>query len=222
MLAGVRTAVLAAFFGAYSGSYGLERSCREANGRVQAAEASDAALACQALADAERFLQAQGLDVKAKVEVDVVESLTDLVGVPAAGAYIEEEGRVYVLSYAAFRRRGTWLTLPIDPAVYRSLLVHEAAHAISARNFSVARPSTEAREYIAYAAMFATMPPEQRQRVLAGFPSEGVQDDMEINSVTYFFDHARFGVLAYRHFSKPEHGARYLKAILAGEALVRE
>lgn len=210
------------FFSVNNGTYGLERNCPEANGRVRAAEASDAALACKALGDAESFLEAQGFDVRATVEVDVIESLTEHVGVPAAGAYIEGERRVFVLSYAAFRKSGTWLKLPIDPAVYRSLLVHEAAHAISARNFRVARPSTEAREYIAYVAMFATMSPQHRERILERFPGEGVEGDMEINAVTYFFDHTRFGVLAYRHFAKPEHGARYLKAILAGETLVFE
>lgn len=188
--------------------------------RVWSRYESDVAVACAGAADAASFLSAQGLDTSKPVGLELVDALPGHASASAVGCYLDAERRAFVLTYAAFRKRKTWFGLPIDPALYRSLVAHEVAHAIAAASFRVEHPTIQAKEYIAYVTMFSKMIPAQRERVLAKFPGEGFKGDWQMTTTIYLLDPLRFGAQAYRHFLKPEHGSRYLHDILAGDALV--
>lgn len=182
--------------------------------------ALDARLACQGADDAIAFLRAQGLDVSHAVAVDLVHRMPEAADASSAGHYLESEGRALVMGFREFASFGTWFGLPIDQALYRSLVAHEVAHALAARNFCVDRPSIQAKEYIAYVTMLATMPTDLRERILANYPNHGYDDEVQMSSTIYMFDPMRFGVQAYRHFLRPGNGRDFLRAILRGDALV--
>lgn len=194
--------------------------CGVLNVSVRSPHPLDAKIACQGARDAIGFLAAQGFDVSGDVTIEVVQKLPDVAGDSAAGCYVESEQRVLVLTLSEFRKFKTWFGIPIDTALYRSLVSHEVAHIVAACNFRVARPSIQAKEYIAYVTTFATMTPERRNRVLSQFPGEGFEGDWQMSLTIYLIDPMRFGAEAYRHFLKPGNGRDYLHAILAGKVMV--
>jgi hypothetical protein len=193
--------------------------CERQNAVVRAADARDARTACEAVADAAGFLGRQGLDISEPIEVQVVDKLPAAARPEAQGCYVHRERRVYVRALRVFRKQDSFLGLPIDRTVYRSLIAHEVGHAIGACNFSVPAPTLPAQEYIAYVTMFATMPEPLRRRVLQRLPGEGFKTEAEINVTVYAMNPDLFGAQAYRHFVRPENGPAFLRQVLSGRAL---
>ena len=124
-------------------------------------------------ADAVTFLGGHGLKTSEPIHVRVIDELPRAARPQAQGCYLHRERSVYVRTFRAFRRSGNFLHLPADRVLYRSVITHEVGHAIAACNFSVAPPTLQAQEYIAYVTMFATMPEKHRQRVLQQIPGAG-------------------------------------------------
>jgi hypothetical protein len=199
-----------------------ERTCPGANVVVSAADSRDATTACDGAVDAVRFLEAQGLDTSEHTQVHVVAALPTVVGPTAMGCYRHSERRVYVLTFGAFQKHGTFVGLLIDRVLHRSLITHEVAHAIAACNFAIPRPTIPAQEYLAYVAMFATMPEPHRTRALARFPGEGFRTAVAINLTIYQMSPDFFGAQAYRHFLAPGNGTAFLRQILSGGVLASD
>lgn len=186
---------------------------------VRAPEQADARVVCDAAGVAIGFLAGQGLRTDVAFEFAVVDDLPAPISAAAFGGYLRTENRAYLLTSSRVAARGTVFGLAYDRTLYRVLAVHEIAHAVAAANFSVPQPSLEAEEYIAYAAMFATMPDEARRQVLE---RSGVtlQSALELNSAVYLLDPFRYGILAYLHFTGPDGGKAFLRDVLAGRALM--
>lgn len=161
-----------------------------------------------------------GLQVPREVTIDVVPQLTSG-GVPAsaAGFYSERDARVVILDYPRFSRQRSWFGVPIDRSLYRSLVAHEVAHAVAAHNFTIRRPSIQAKEYIAYVTTFSMMEPQQRNRVLATLPARGFEGEWQMNAFVYLADPERFGVRAFLHFLSVKNGRDYLRRVLAGRVM---
>jgi hypothetical protein len=174
---------------------------------------------CEGAKDALVFLTSQGLDATTPVTIDVLPKLPEVCGTTAAGCYLESERRVLILTYAELAKRESWFRLLLDLTLYRSLVSHEVAHAIAARNFRRPAPTITAKEYVAYVTMFSTMAPSTRARVLGQFQGEAFEGDWQMHTIIYLADPMRFGVRAYRHFLKHDDGRNYLHALLRGEVL---
>ena len=196
-----------------------ETRCADGQVLVRSEDGSNASIVCGAARDAVAFLESQGLRAPAEVSIEVARKLPVVAGPSAAGCYLKRENRVIVLGYAEFKDFGSWFGLPIDRDLYRSLIVHEVAHAVGACNFGVEFPPIEATEYVAYVTMFATMDPSLRAHALAQFPGEGYDKEAEINSTIYMLDPMRFGTQAYRHYLKPGNGREFLRAVVAGRVV---
>ena len=203
-----------------AGAGPVEIRCQQANVVVRGADGEDALLACAGAHDAAAFLAGQGFAVTAEVSIDIEHTLPPVVDASAAGCYLPNENRVVVLAYADLARRDAWFGMTMEPALYRSFVAHEVAHAFAAANFEIAQPAIQAHEYIAYVTMLATMAPDLRARLLARYPGERFDDDVQINATVYLFDPQRFGVRAYRHFLRRASGRDYLRAVVTGSALV--
>ncbi len=151
---------------------------------------------------------------------DILDRLPEGIAPPAAlGCEVRAEQRVYMLAFAACPKQGFAPDLPIDRALYRSLIAHEVAHHIAAANFKVEKPSVVAHEYIAYVTMFATMGPDQRDEILAHFPGEGWDNERGFNLSVYMMAPHFFGAQAYRHFMRLEDRQAFLERVLSGSAL---
>jgi hypothetical protein len=96
------------------------------------------------------------------------------------------------------------------------------AHRVAETNFSVPEPTLVAQEYIAYVTLFATLPPIERERLLAAFPGSGFESASEMSAIYYSLSPNGFGAQAYRHFLKPGNGALFVRQILSGQVLTRD
>ena len=176
---------------------------------------------CAGAEDALAFFGRLRLKPIDSIVVEIVPSLPEDVGETAVGCYLEEDARVLVLEFAEFAKQGTWFNVPIDRSMYRSLVTHEVAHAVAACN--MARPETpiQAKEYLAYVAMFATMDQELRGRIMDANPCKAFDRESKINATIYLCDPMRFAIRAYRHYLEAENGDAFLLKILSGEALAQ-
>lgn len=102
--------------------------------------------------------------------LDVVEQLPSEVDRLAVGCFSHLDRRAYVLTYAAFSSRQTWLGLPVSRELYESVGAHEVAHALTACTAPAFPRSVQASEYIASVVMFGTMHAPSRAAVLAIYP----------------------------------------------------
>lgn len=194
-------------------------TCGVAEVEIVAADADDFRDACAGVHAALAFFAAHDVAPRAPFVLHVTADLPEESGHTAAGSFVEERNRVYMLPYAVYRRQRTWFNVEIDRDLYRGLAVHEAAHAVAASNFAIAHPTIQAKEYVAYVAMFAAMPPPLRERALAAMPGKGFASEDRITELAYLFDPMRFGAESYRHYLKPANGAAFLRRVLAGRAL---
>lgn len=174
---------------------------------------------CDAAKDALAFFDRLDLELTPPLVIEVAPNLPDWMSETAVGCYQEEEQKVFVLTFPAFEQREDWFGVPVNRSMYRSLVTHEVAHAVASCNFTISEPTIHAEEYAAYVAMFVMMNPVLRARVLVENPGTGFDSESEINELTYSFDHMRFGVEAYRHYLKKEHGDAFLLKVLSGNAL---
>jgi len=193
--------------------------CPDSDVRVIAADARDFHDACTGAKAAIGFFVAQGLQPTESLVLEVTPELPIECGPTAVGCYLEQRKRVFMLSYSDFQTRDTWFNLPIDRDLYRSVAVHEAAHAVATSNFTIPRPTIQAIEYVAYLPTFATMNTSLSARALRALPGKGFASEDRITAIFYLFDPMRFGAESYRHYMKPENGQTFLQSVLAGRAL---
>ena len=123
------------------------------------------------------------------------------------------------MPYAAFRQHKTWFGVPITREMYRALASHEAAHAIVGCHFKIPRPTIQAKEYLAYVAMWSGMDPMLRSKALRTLHTEGFNSLDRFTPLLYMFDPMRFGAEAYRHFTTAPEQTALIHAILSGTAL---
>lgn len=198
-------------------------ACPDPGVTVQASREADADDACVGAQQALSFFRGLGLAPPSEpLRVEIVPEIPIDPGRTAVGCYLEGDRRILMLPYAGFARQETWFGLPIGRALYRSLAVHEVAHALADCHFRIPEPTLQAKEYVAYVTMFATMEPGLRARVLRANPGSGFASEYRINAIVYLCDPMRFAAEAYRHYLKPGHGDAFLRKVLSGNALAEE
>ena len=197
----------------------VARSCPEGFAVISGAGAQDFADICQGVASALSFFATHGVPAPEPLAIEVTQQLPETAGATAAGCYLESTRTIYVVPFSTFQTNKTWFGVKIDRAMYRSLASHEAAHAVAACRFMIPNPTIQAKEYLAYVAMFSTMPRALRDKALARMPAETFDSFDRFTPMLYLFDPMRFGAGAYRHFSSLPDPSSVVRAVLSGKAL---
>jgi hypothetical protein len=193
--------------------------CEVADVRVAASNTKDRASACAGALDAIGFFAAAGLPRAEPIAVEVVPRLPAGASVTAVGCYVHSQRRAFVLGYAVFARRARWFQVPIDRKAHRSIVAHEVAHHLTACNDGWRDMSWHGREYVAFVAMFATMDPVLRERILRAVPGTGFETAGHITPLSLAFDPEGFAADAYRHYLKPGNGDAFVRSVVEGRAL---
>jgi hypothetical protein len=170
------------------------------------------------VADAIGFFRAHGVELKQTIQLtkryaDHGDPL------PHIGAYSLQRNRIRLLGLEQSLNRDRnyrLFGLPIDEALYKTVVVHEIAHAIADQNFTMPNPSLVAQEYLAYVAQLSTMPSPLRERVLGGFDLAPYESIDEMSPVYYQLAPTCFGVKAYRHFLGLPDQTAFLHGLLSG------
>lgn len=186
---------------------------------VSSRDPRDAEDLCRGARAAFEWFRAYGLDTVDPIVLEIVDQLPSEGNPSAVGCFDRVARRAHALAYAVFGSKPSWLGLPIDRDLYASVATHELAHALTACTAATYPLATHASEYIAYVAMFSTMPEGARAAVLDAHPDADFVSEWDITDVAYGLDPVRFGVAAYRHFLRETDPASFLRAILASTAL---
>lgn len=194
-------------------------TCPGGAATVLGASPADLSDVCAGVASALAFLASHGVTPNEPVAFEVTARIPQEAGQTAAGCYIEERRRVFLLPYSAFRKNKSWFNVPIDRALYRALAAHEAAHAVGACRFKVPNPTIQAKEFLAYVTMFSVMPTELRTQALRGTRTQGFDSLDRFTPLLYSFDPMRFGAEAYRHFAAVPDKTALIHDLLNGKVL---
>jgi hypothetical protein len=187
--------------------------------RIRAAAAEDAQAACEGARRALGFLRKAGLELPGETLLDIVEQLPGDLDGKAVDCYIPATRRAMLLTYRAFAATGSWFRVPVDLELYRAAASHEVAHAMVACNAPSGRLPLAAHEYVAYVAMFATMDPGMRQRILGHFPGRGLANSLQIQLFVYLVDPLKFAADAWRHYLRQPDQAAWLRDLAAGRVI---
>lgn len=186
---------------------------------VRAAAAQDAEAACDGAGRALRFLARVDLAPPHVTRIDILDRLPGALDGRAVGCYLRETGRIPMLSYAAFAAVGTWFRMPVDGELYRAVAAHEMAHAVVGCHAGPPSLPVAAHEYVAYVALFATMEPRLRERLLAKFSGTGFGSTLEINDMNHFANPNQFGVDAWRDYLRRRDRDAWLREVIAGRVV---
>jgi hypothetical protein len=192
--------------------------CPAAAITVLNASTEDAEIVCGAARQATEFLTSHGFQVKDAATVSIVDKLTATDLPSSIGAYTPATHHAEVLSYESAAKQlpeRPAFGVPMNPALYRSFIVHEIAHAIADANF-VRRPVAPAHEYIAYTTQLATMPEELRNTILHNVDTDGYEHLKEVGDMLLMMDPNRFAVKSYLHFMQPQNGSAAFEQLLTG------
>ncbi len=184
--------------------------------QVQAERADDALLFCDGASRAWHFLAAVPLRLPPVLRVRIVDELPGDLRGTAMGCYFRDTRHIELLSLRAFTAHGTWFRQPTSAELYRSAAAHETAHAIVGCHVDAAPLPVPAHEYVAYVAMFATMDPATRARILAALPGHGFGSTLEINTIVYISDPLLFAANAWRHFQTRRQPRAWLRDVVEG------
>jgi hypothetical protein len=196
--------------------YGCDRS----GVYVSAKNETSVSVACQAVEDALGFLAPLGLTIPNRLVVELVEQLPPDLRADAVGCYVIATRRLMVLEESLFLARRTWFGIPTSRALFRSVIAHEAAHALVGCALDGRKLVNAGHEYIAYVTMFASMEAPTRAAAMTAMPGKGLQFNAEINDMRYALDPMTFGLEAYRHWLKQPDGMAFLKSVFEGKVAV--
>lgn len=191
------------------------------SGVVVIAEApDDRAEACAAVAGAIPFLRGAGLAPLPPTTIRLVGAIPGNGTGHSLGRYDARAAEIVLLdpaaAIAASHASAPAFGVPMSPALWRSYVVHELAHAAAERHFAPRARSLVASEYIAAVAQLATLPDDERRVILARYAdTEAYGRPREISELYYYMDPCRFAVKCYLHYLRPENGDAFVRRVLS-------
>jgi hypothetical protein len=180
---------------------------------------AERSLICDAAAATRAFFRAHGVDIRHSIRIRASDHSTDPT-LPHIGSYslTQKTIRLLGLMQAGHQlAQNRLFGLPLNDALYRSVVVHELAHAVADQHFVSRSPSLIAQEYIAYVAQLSTMDPVVREQILKTNKLAPYTDISEMSSTYYGMNPSGFGIKVYRHFISLDDPGRFLRGLLSGD-----
>ena len=180
--------------------------------------AEERALVCDAAARARGFFRELGIELNQPVRLRLHQ--TEIAGRSLhLGSYDARLDQVDLLTFEQAQRLTTGDALfgrRMDEPLYRSLVVHEVAHAIAGQHFGYRPVSPVAQEYIAYVAQLSTVDPAIRAEILQAYDLEAFSGVEEMSLTFYALNPSGFGVKAWLHYQGLADRAGFVRDVLAG------
>ncbi len=193
--------------------------CRGGSVTVEANDIVFAKRVCRKLDEANSLFRQCGIKPTGHFHVSVVSSIAGIEGNPLA-VFDGTSGTIEVIhpdSIADSMVPGSpYLGLSPDD-VFDSLIVHELSHAMLQPTLQNGQRRLLILEYIASAFQISLMDSKARHHLVQRYPPIAPVGLAEINAFTLHADPVLFGVKAWRHFSAPENGCRFVQDLLRGD-----
>lgn len=216
---GLSALILAAVLSGSACTTAGRLACASTSVVVSGAAGGVGGTVCAGAEDAFSFLEPLGLQLPHQVQIDLAPAMPAGLGEDVAACTSTASRRITLLQYPAFMRHEVWMGVPPQRALYRSIVTHEVVHAIVRCHVGDRKLAVAASEYIAYVAMFATMDPALRDRVLAAHPGTGFDHVSQATLLAYAFDPTGFGAEAWRHWVRAPDRVALLHRVVAGQAI---
>lgn len=176
--------------------------------------------ACVAVGQAAQFIQYAGLPLPVGVSIQLVDGSS---GPPVheheLGHYDARSRTITMRDYASaavlFGKEGAGGAASLSRAYWRSVMVHELAHAAIHAGCDQSCPSRAIHEYFAAIAQMSSLPAQELATLLEGcsnLPAFGGMD--EVTDLYYEINPQCFAVKSYRHFDEVREQRAFLKALL--------
>ena len=102
----------------------------------------------------------------------------------------------------------------IDDEFYKSMIIHELAHALAWQNKETPFIKRGLFEYFAYVIQFVLLDEVRREAIISSSDVEAFTNSSEITDVYYYLSPNQFAVKSYLHFIKSKDGWANLSTIL--------
>ena len=102
----------------------------------------------------------------------------------------------------------------IDKELYRSIIIHELAHALFWENMGKNVTAREIHEYFAYIIQLALLDEYHRDKIIVSSGVPAFLNRSEISEDYYLLNPTRFAVKSYLHFMKVKEGWPYLQSLV--------
>lgn len=193
----------------------LAEPCPGVPFEVETVSQADHASACDAAAQVLPELARLGLKPIAPMGLTIVGDHFEPPYHRILALYRIRTGRIELLASRVLREEGdvTVLGLPFSDCLYRSLVVHEIAHAVASMHGSDGM-GLAAQEYIAFALQIASLPAAERERIVAQAGVAGFGSLGEVSEIYLLLDPQRFAVKAYLQFAASADPAALLQHLL--------
>jgi hypothetical protein len=176
-------------------------------------------LACAAATLALELLAPCRLSLRRPLQVQVGNEPPHPFGQAMLGFFDSEREQAYIAGYANISRRlggGPLAELPRSE-VFKSIVVHEIAHAAMHQNAPAAALSHVASEYLAYALQIESLPAAHRATFLQSVAGGSI-DGLVFSDVMLQLDAHVFAAYAYAHLKASPDRCGRLSELVTGEA----
>ncbi len=179
----------------------------------------DLELVCDAVKDVNKVAKKIGLSEGLDVSVSIIDRLTiGYIGTPIA-LFEPANKKIQVLSMAGYKKSLLNYVIfdqKIDTELFKSIIIHELAHALAWNNMKTRRLNRGLHEYFAYVIQFALLDNIHRDKIIASTDVKAYTDLSEITEVYYYLSPKIFAIKSYKsylHFANSKDGWAHLSSI---------
>ncbi|MCP5407336.1 MAG: hypothetical protein H6963_07050 [Chromatiaceae bacterium] len=197
--------------------------CSDANAEVSAQTNEVCKEVCTAAKLTIGFLAGYGLKTTRPVRVSVVEQTIYSDSYSAYGSYDSRSDLVQIMSPQAITQTMSAPSVnqqPLDSIQYRSIVVHEVAHALIQQNNQVLPLplGQAAQEYLACVTQLSIMPSALRDEMIRKADVGAWESGDVISSVYMAISPERFAVKSYLHFQRQPEPGKFVDKLLKSKS----
>ena len=178
---------------------------------------------CRNARQAISFLNGCGIKNDNRLEIRIVNRLSDDLVKDAFAAFFPKTNRIEVVSPDIQARMGaqTPVVRDLDPEIFwRSSVIHEVAQAMAwnyAKSNGVTLREVEV-EYVAYSAQIASLPTEQKNVLLRKFQDRDGIAVSELDPLVLAIAPIIFGIKSFLHYNENQGGCSFLRKVMSGKS----
>jgi len=176
----------------------------------------DYQVVCDAAKDVIEIAKKIGLNEELNISISLVEQLKINNTSKFLAFFNPNAMEIQVLSMEACKQafgNKVVFDLEIDKKLYRSIIIHELAHALFWQNKGNNFIAREIHEYFAYTIQLALLDESYREQIISSSNVPAFADMSEISEEYYLLDPTRFAVKSYLHFISVKESWPYLRSL---------
>ena len=190
--------------------------CNGSNVVVVYTKTEDYQLVCNSANDVIDIAKKIGLNEELNITISIVDSLIINNIVKLLAFFNPNSMEIQVLSMQACKKtfgNNVVFGQPIDRELYRSIIIHEIAHALFWNNMGNKFIAREIHEYFAYTIQLALLDESHRNEIIYSNNVPAYSNRSEFSEEYYLLSPTKFAVKSYLHFVSINEDWSYLLSL---------